>query len=196
MDFTNKLKKTLKKGLPFVVYKFPHELKYNLLIQKKDDLNFAKNYKETGFVFAPFKKNDKTILIPFNQSELCVFNIPINATKIPLNKLKEFKKKESLNKDSYVSLINKAIQQIKNKVFNKVVLSRRIEMEIELLDFKSLFYHLMHRYPNTFTYLWHHPKIGTWAGATPEKLLELHGNSFSTMALAGTQVFKENKKIN
>lgn len=39
-------------------------------------------------------------------------------------------------------------------------------------------------------YLWFHPKTGYWLGATPETLLKVERNRFSTMALAGTQLYK------
>src|SRR5690606_26812873 len=37
----------------------------------------------------------------------------------------------------------------------------------------------------------HHPKVGTWLGATPEKLLEVERNRFRTMALAATQKYND-----
>jgi len=195
MEFINKLNNAFKKRLPFVAYKWPNKNVYTLLIQKNDDLNFAKDFNQVGFIFAPFKKTEKTILIPFNQSDLTVFTMPDIVTKIKVSQSKEFQQKSSLNQDDYLQVIIKAIQQINNKVFDKVVLSRRIEINTSQLDLKNLFYSLMSQYSTAFTYLWHHPKIGTWAGATPEKLLEIDKQVFSTMALAGTQVFKKNTKI-
>ena len=47
------------------------------------------------------------------------------------------------------------------------------------------------RYPSAFCYLFYHPKVGTWLAATPETLFQSNGNNFQTMALAGTQPFKE-----
>ncbi len=194
--FALKLKTAQKNNMPFVIYKWPDESEYTLLIQKNDDLNFTKDFSQTGFVFAPFKKTEKTILMPFNQADLNSFIVPDDAVKIKVNQSKESLQKSSLDQSDYSLVITKAIQQIKNKVFDKVVLSKRIEINISSLDFKNLFHDLMSQYPTAFTYLWHHPKVGTWAGATPEKLLELNGKSFSTMALAGTQVFRGNSKIN
>jgi len=195
MEFTNKFKKALKKRLPFVAYKWPNESGYTLLIQKNDNLNLTKDFSQAGFVFTPFKKTEKTILIPFNQADLSVFSLPDYTAKINVNKSKEFRRKSSLSQNGYSLVITKAIQQIKNKVFNKVVLSRRIEINTGSLDFENLFYNLMDQYPTAFTYLWYHPRVGFWAGATPEKLLELNGESFSTMALAGTQIYKKDTKI-
>ena len=44
-------------------------------------------------------------------------------------------------------------------------------------------------------YVWYHPKIGLWMGATPEILLELKNSDFKTMSLAGTQRFEEGKEV-
>ncbi len=38
-------------------------------------------------------------------------------------------------------------------------------------------------------YCWYHPNVGLWLGATPETLLEVEQNRFSSMALAGTQEY-------
>ena len=45
----------------------------------------------------------------------------------------------------------------------------------------------MQQYRSAFVYCFHHPKIGTWLGASPEQLLKANVDSFETMALAGTQ---------
>jgi len=195
MEFTNQLKNALNKKLPFVAFKWPNESNFTLLIQKDDYLNLSKDFGQAGFVFASFKKTEKTILIPFNKADLSIFSVPNDVTTVELTKLKKIKKKSSLNKNDYSLAITKAIKQIKNKAFNKVVLSRRIKIDISSLNFIKLFHNLMNQYSGAFTYIWHHPKVGTWAGATPEKLLELKGDTFSTMALAGTQIIKENKEI-
>ena len=47
------------------------------------------------------------------------------------------------------------------------------------------------QYPSAFCYLFYHPKVGTWLAATPETLFQSNGHNFQTMALAGTQPFKE-----
>jgi len=195
MDFSTQLKNAINKKLPFVAYKWPNEYNYTLLIQKSKDLNFAKDFGQAGFVFSPFNKTEKTIIIPFNQADLSVFSLPKINTKIEVKQLKKIRQKSSLNLEAYTSVITKAIQQIKDKDFNKVVLSRRIELKISSINSKDLFYNLMRKYPSAFTYLWYHPKVGTWAGATPEQLLDLNGELFSTMALAGTQIYKENSNL-
>jgi len=48
---------------------------------------------------------------------------------------------------------------------------------------------MLKKYNNAFVYLWFHPVIGLWMGATPERLIGIAQNKFETMALAGTQLF-------
>jgi isochorismate synthase len=55
----------------------------------------------------------------------------------------------------------------------------------------NLFRRLLKKYPDAFVYLMHHPKVGTWLGATPEKLLEVERNRIKTMALAGTKKYQD-----
>jgi isochorismate synthase len=50
----------------------------------------------------------------------------------------------------------------------------------------QLFEKLCAAYPQLTVYLFSHPKVGTWCGATPETLLALEGETLKTMSLAGT----------
>ena len=49
---------------------------------------------------------------------------------------------------------------------------------------------MLQNYKNAFVYVWFHPEIGLWMGATPERLINIKGSNFTTMALAGTQPFE------
>ena len=71
----------------------------------------------------------------------------------------------------------------------KVVISRK--QKIDKQDFNALdtFKRLGSKYATAFVYLWYHPKVGMWLGATPESLLSINGRSFETVALAGTQPY-------
>src|SRR5690606_31374885 len=59
----------------------------------------------------------------------------------------------------------------------------------------SIFKRLLNTYPSAFVYFWYHPKVGLWLGATPETLIEIEGNRFSIMALAGTQDYKGTTEV-
>ena len=60
-----KIQKHHKKHKPFVVYRKPNSNVINGLFQLNAELFFTEEYKEKGFVFAPFNSAEKSILIPF-----------------------------------------------------------------------------------------------------------------------------------
>lgn len=66
----------------------------------------------------------------------------------------------------------------------------KVPAEAEPLD---LFKNLTEKYHNAFCYLWYHPKVGMWLGATPEILLTVRNREFTTMSLAGTQLYKKDE---
>src|SRR5690606_9771511 len=94
-------------------------------------------------------------------------------------------------RDKHEELVQKGIDEIKQGKFIKVVLSRKEVVQTGNLGAMELFSRLLQKYPDAFVYLMHHPKVGTWLGATPEKLLEVERNRFKTMALAGTQKYND-----
>ena len=114
--------------------------------------------------------------------------LPKKENTIPC---KKFVFKETLEeKQKHINLVNKAIDEIHNGLLEKVVLSRKITIKKSVNPFKC-FANMITQYPSAFCYLFYHPKVGTWLAATPELLLHNYENSFNTMALAGTQPFKE-----
>ena len=141
-----------------------------------------------GFVFAPFNSNDATVLFPSSTSEFFSCNMLVNDTI-------ESQGVFSINYDSksaHVDLVEKGVDAIKKEHFKKVVLSRKEEVTLTEIDIIETYNKLLQTYPNAFVYVWFHPKAGLWFGATPETLLKLENNFFTTMALAGTQVYQEN----
>lgn len=77
-------------------------------------------------------------------------------------------------------------------VFGLFGLSKAVFSRIKKVDFDEkksikLFETLEKEYPEAFVYLISSKLFGTWIGATPEVLVQVHGNSGFTMALAGTK---------
>ncbi|MEN9326808.1 MAG: Isochorismate synthase, partial [Bacteroidota bacterium] len=91
---------------------------------------------------------------------------------------------------SFENLVQKAVSEIENGTFTKIVLSRKIELSQSINSIKS-YQNILKKYPTAFRYLWFHPKVGLWMGATPEQLVKVKNNTFETVALAGTQVFSD-----
>ena len=92
-------------------------------------------------------------------------------------------------KSHHIALVEKAIKSIEKGDFRKVVLSRKALVALEHSPV-TLFKNLLSRYDTALCYLWFHPKVGLWLGATPEILLKTRNRRLTTMSLAGTQTFE------
>ncbi|AUC81257.1 chorismate-binding protein [Lacinutrix sp. Bg11-31] len=191
-DFFEAAQDYFDDALPFVLYRKPNASIVKGVFQDNDTVYTSKDLTESGFVFSPFDSKKETVLIPTNQSSSAETNAVIPAKT---GSHKEIKISNEV-KDFHVSLVSKAINSIKNGAFKKVVISRVEEVKLSESNPIELFKRLLAQYKTAFVYCWYHPKIGLWLGATPETLLSVTGNRFTTMSLAGTQEFKgeENPK--
>lgn len=179
---------------PFVVYRKPDEDLVTAFVQRSQELHNLDAYNKAGFVFAPFNQKEKKILFPFNECDSFSALIP---DFYYLESLEYFNEKTQLNsieapddlREKHMALVQKGINFIKDKKAEKIVLSRKESFKIENLNALSTFKKMLKAYKNAFVYLWFHPEIGLWMGATPERLLAVENGNFNTMALAGTQKY-------
>ncbi|MGG6232201.1 isochorismate synthase [Tenacibaculum sp. SDUM215027] len=185
MSIFSNIKEALDKQLPFVTYRKPNTSKIRGWFQQNDNLIASENYSESGFIFAPFDSKEKAILIPKDQStyieEKTTFDTILvnNTNHTP----------DTTSEENHIQLVEKGIAAIKNQQFKKVVLSRKEKVEIADFNLIETFQKLLSNYPTAFVYVWYHPKVGMWLGATPETLVSIQNKNFTTMALAGTQVY-------
>jgi isochorismate synthase len=195
-DFFNKISKVYNSNLPFVVFRRPNEVSIKAYIQKNKELYHLNSFNKHGFVFAPFNKNEKIVVFPIDKCGILTSNTSdeytIETTENKLNFKAVFNEK---TKEDYVQLVQKGINFIKNKNAEKVVLSRKESLECDNLDVVNTLKKILNNYKNAFVYLWFHPSIGLWMGATPEKLINVNQSIFKTMALAGTQLYKNSKDV-
>lgn len=163
---------------PFVCFSKQGQLKAYL--QTDEEVYAVEHFKTPGFVFCPFSSGAAKLIFPAEKSQIMTSNLGSEGLA--------FKPKTiqlSTGKLKHVALVAKAIQQIKTSKVRKIVCSRKIKLNYEaepLLVFKRL----AHKYPDAFSYVWYHPKVGLWLGATPEQFLYLDRNRLQTVALAGT----------
>ena len=185
MNLLDKATSFFQKQLPFVLYAKPNETILHGIFQNDERLNVFEN--QSGFVFASFY-NEINVVFSLSDSESCKeeinFEIEDNSTQIE----NKFDKKAQI---LFEDLVQKGVSEIEKGTFEKVVLSRKIEVS-QSVDFIKSYQNLLKKYPTAFRYLWFHPKVGMWMGATPEQLAKIKDNTFETVALAGTQVFSEN----
>jgi isochorismate synthase len=183
--FFNSLQEHLDKELPFVAYSKPKSFQIKALLQKNDTLYKIEDYNESGFIFAPFDIRKDAILIPLSLSKTLTTEEDVI--------LEDFDAIDNLpfgEKEKHTGLVRKGVEAINNGDFEKVVLSRYVDVPNIKSDFLLTFKRLLHIYNSAFVYCWYHPKVGMWLGASPETLLQIEGNEFSTMALAGTQQYE------
>jgi len=195
----NKVDKHYAGQLPFVIYRKPGKEIIRGLFQKDNKLHVSSNYKESGFVFAPFDTDLNAILLPIEKCEL-LSGFYLQKNEIPENpKFSKLTPENKDLKDTHVELIQKGIDFVLNGDLKKVVLSRKEEVKIKELttgdSIINLFKKLLDKHPSAFVYCWYHPSVGLWLGATPESLFSLEKKTFRTMALAGTQKYTEDAQV-
>lgn len=196
--FFKEIEVLLTSNLPFVVYRKPNEKKVSCLAQKDKTLNILKEFNESGFVFAPFDDSKNTVIFPFKKCKSFETEISFKSDLETPQNLANVKAKTSLEKAQleHEKIVQKAINFIISGSSNKIVLSRKEELISSNLDVLVTLKKMLNTYNNAFVYVWFHPQIGLWMGATPERLLSVSKNVFTTMALAGTQSYKNSLRVN
>lgn len=173
------------KELPFVLFANPNEDKLQARFQRNNSLISFKG--QDGFVFTSFNK-EQSYSIESSNSDFFVENIPHCIEEPFLFEKPEISLEQ---KNSFEILVKNAVEAIESHQFQKVVVSRKVSMPISI-DFEASFLKLLSNYKKAFRYLFYHPKIGMWMGASPEQLLYIENNDINTVALAGTQLYSEN----
>ncbi len=181
--FFQKIKDQQKAELPFVAYRHPKSDSLKLVLQNNNEIHQVTQWTDKGFVFAPFRLENKIVLTRADQK----FEMRYQTGR-PL----KMKKKESLKshgKEEYLLKISAAVHAIKETELEKVVLSRKEEVAISEAETPlNSFLNVLDTYREAFCYWWYHPRVGTWIGATPEKLMSFEKETVKTVALAGTKL--------
>lgn len=173
-------------NLPFVCFNKPNTTKLKAYFEKNTLLKHTDSFKEEGFVFAPFHDQNPSIVFLKETSEVIEELYVRNVITASNHKFKE----QISDKKSHISLILAGIDAIKSNSFKKVVLSRKELITLTSFDVLLVFEKLLQKYDNAFVYIWFHPKVGLWMGATPERLVTLKIGEFHTTALASTQNYE------
>ena len=194
-QFFEQIKKQFDDKLPFVAYRKPNGSELKGMLQRDGALHSIADFTESGFVFAHFDSRNDAFLIPFEHSELLSVQLDKNdISKDEIGFQKSISDINNPNQEAaklfHINNVEKAIEAIKSGSFSKVVFSRQEIIENVDNNPIEIFKRLLLRYPTAFVYVWFHPKVGLWLGATPETLLTVRGNQLKTMALAGTQAFE------
>lgn len=172
------------------MYRKPNESVNTGFFQMNDCLYMTNNYSEEGFIFSPFDNENPSILIPRKESVYLQEYIPIDVFTGEDDEDIMLSSVDGSLKKNHIWLVKKGIIAIEKKQFQKVVLARQEIIELSDFELVKTYMKLLKTYPESMVYVWFHPKVGLWLGATPETLVKIDKNRFETMSLAGTQVFK------
>lgn len=178
--------------LPFVVYRKPNANSVLALLGNDQTEQKACNFEESGFVFAPFDHQKDAIIFSrdaFQLVEECMGSFSVHPSANGTELM------DSDSKKNHIQLVEKAIQEIENGTFDKLVITRKESHAYKDFDAIEIFKRLLSKYINAFVYLWYHPKLGLWMGASPETLLRIENSTIKTVALAGTQSVTQNDTV-
>ncbi|WP_430613044.1 chorismate-binding protein [Flavobacterium sp. JP2137] len=175
---------------PFVIYSKAAQQSIVGLFQNDADLHLLEDYTAGGFVCAPFAA-EKPVFIPYDSSTSLVEAWQpeaVSAREVPLNYAEQ-------DKADFEALVRKGVEAIEAGAFDKVVFSRKETLNRDAGDVLELYKRLKSTYPTAFCYLFFHPQVGMWMGATPEQLIRVSDDQLYTMALAGTQVNRQQQTV-
>jgi isochorismate synthase len=197
--FNSRLRQRLEEKLPFVIYHKPKSGVIRSWFPKSIELVPQEKVSGSGFVFSPFDPDSSVVLFPLSESEILETTWdeksfrPDQSTEAATENDGAMPGGDQRLSDKvrHVNLVRETIDYIRSEKVSKIVVSRKEEIRLKDSDPLVHFKALLQNYPKAFVYLWYHPKIGMWAGASPEKLLSVENEVFRTMSLAGTQVYQE-----
>lgn len=205
--------------LPVALWSLPDSEEIHLVISFEKPMKLERPELEDlpgGFIVTPFQDDESSFIkgdVLFKTSEQSIRVNPVsNITsggedfvKSISNDLKESSRghypRASANgnvddRDRFLQIVERAVKEISNGSFEKVVPSRRIQIPIgEDFDPVAMFEFLTSEYPGALTSLVSIPDVGTWIGASPELLISVDTDQiFRTVSLAGTQPW-ENQRL-
>jgi isochorismate synthase len=192
--FFDRIDQSIAENIPFVFYRKPQEENVFAIFQNDNLLYTDVELSQKGFVFAAFDDKEKTIIFPSHRCKTYQFSYISKQKSIAKSK-KRYPNKEKSLKEQHIQLVQKGIDAVRKGTFSKVVLSRKEDIIFPEESIKMIFKRLLDHYPEAFVYVWFHPVIGLWMGASPEILLKVTDGRFKTMALAGTQSFRGDMNV-
>ena len=183
LKFYNELNFFLKNNESFVVFKKPS---HNKLICHQGNVSsgLIKDFRDKkGFLFMPFNTNSEGYLLTPKKILETKFDLNIKIINNKEASVKNLISKKSI----YKKLVKETIDDIISSDLEKVVCSTSFSLKIKSKSLLKYFKKLIQLNNDAFCYLFFHPQIGTWIGASPERLVNLNNGSLTTYALAATK---------
>ncbi len=188
-NLSHRIQKLLESNLPFFIFRKGGSQTVQILQQQDLKLHKSQHDILTCCCFSKFENKDNQYFIYGEVYE--EFTIDFVAVSEEI-KHDSFDNVRSIDRLKHIDLVEKGVAAIASGELEKVVLSRKRDIKTRL-SYSQIADRLFKMYPDNHTYFFHHPKIGTWCGSTPEVLLSYSGNILHTVALAGTALFNEER---
>lgn len=184
-DIVHALVNSYANQQPFVVFSHPNSQEVEAYFQLDEILHKADTL-EDSFILAPFNQQEESYAIPFAKADYFWAKMKFEA----FEEAAVDRDRPEVDALQHQVLVSKGINFIQANKAQKIVLAREESVVLVDIDLELLFKRLFNLYPTAFRYIWYHPKTGIWCGATPETLIQTQGDSYFTMALAGTMPYK------
>lgn len=218
LDREELVTKLITAGYAFAAWRMPNEDNFSFIVsfrgfQKLEEVDLSE--LSSGFLINSFQ-NNHPISPLFLHADLTIRpdDIKINPV-VSDSQLDEFtedlkklspppvsqsattnENKNQINQNKFTELISRAIEEIKEGFFEKVVLSRfkdeSIPHNFRVWEYFEL---LCSRYQNAFCSLTFIPDQGLWIGASPELLISESKEGFKTVSLASTKKLEPNQSL-
>ena len=153
--------------------------------QQNQSMEAPRAAEKEHFLYAPFREGGAPYYsIPDSLNPNDVFDAVDQIEKALSGSRKQFETKES----DYVAGAEKLMEQLRNQLLRKVVLSR-VKTKPTPVFFKAtkFFDLLCETYPNAAVHLFAIEGEEIWIGASPERLVEIKDSQLKTVSLAGTR---------
>lgn len=183
----------IERKQPFAVYRIPGEKIPCLVTQEEGAVRLIYDLQELngqrGFVIAPFRPNETCpiLLIQSNgpgQPLLLADDADAVPRDIPSTDYPSCS-------EEYAECFRTFISALRDKTFEKLVLSRKLTIGKPSAFSPSLaFRAACQRYIHSYIYLCYTPQTGIWLGSTPEIILSGEKDDWHTVALAGPNLCK------
>lgn len=197
----------IETGMPFAMYRIPGEKVIHLMVQLNGEVSLFNDIEElngrSGFVIAPFRIGKDTPIVLLRPDE--VYEIEFDSTKECSDDIKPDYYSPVAERaprsvhyapctDKYAGCFGIFIKALRQKQFDKLVLSRDQKLDVpSKFSPAAAFHEACRRYLYSYVYLCYTPQTGVWLGSTPEIILAGEKNEWSTVALAGTQSLQNGK---
>ena len=164
-----------------LAYRYPDK---EVIIQSGAFKSFDKNdLDKNGFIIGDFYGKKHYLFEPFANENIQDFKLH-SANHQP----------NTISKKDYLEYGAMLLRVMPSLGIEKLVYSRIKEVSFDRQNTAKLFETLCKTYPKAFVYLVSSELFGTWVGASPEILLEIHESHGFTMSLAGTRLKDSNEE--